>query len=113
MNKNKIEDKANIVFEKAIGMTMQIFGFIFRLVFILSLGLVSYFLFKPEVDIGTTPLAQLTLSDIFRQIYSILTPLVCIYWLFNPNREEEKPYDTWATWGILLFVVIILFLAFF
>jgi len=73
-------------------------GFTFRFLVILSIGLAGYLIFTPG-SITDVPLSQLTLGKLFGALVSCLIPIGCIRWFFS-FPETEFSLRQWGTAGI-------------
>lgn len=95
-----------------------LWGKIFRFVFILAVGIFSYFWLEPK-SIGDVPFAQLTVNMIGKNIFGALIPLGCIFWFFNfpeVSKDEmnpDNPYKVWASSSFLLALIAGLYWYFF
>lgn len=94
-------------------------GALFRAVFIAAIGAISYYWFDPK-PLGDVPLRALTLTQVLGNLFGVVIPIGCIYWLLNfpdssePSPNEENPYVFWAqVSGWLLYLGILGFFAFF
>lgn len=88
-------------------------GILFRALFISALGITGYFWLDPK-SIGDVPFAELTLNHIFNNLFAVLIPIGCIYWLFNfPDQRNSKdpdsnPYVSWGRFGGLVVLIAVL-----
>ena len=88
-------------------------GIIFRALFICAVGVIGYFWIDPQ-SISDVPLSQLTLKQIFGNLFAVLIILGCIRWFFefpeqkNDNNPEENPYVGWGQFGGLVVIVAVL-----
>ncbi len=79
-------------------------GILFRTLFILAVGIIGYFWLDPK-SIGDVPFAELTLNQIFHNLFAVLIAFGCIYWFFNfPEQGDTKdpdsnPYVSWGRFG--------------
>lgn len=91
-------------------------GVIFRLLFIVSIGLIGYLWIDPH-SIGDIPFSQLTLNHIIKNLFAGLVVVGCFAWFFSfpeqhkEMKDEDNPYIMWANFsGVLIFIgVLILF----
>lgn len=89
-------------------------GMLFRTVFISSIGFSGYFWFNPQ-PLGDIPISQLTLNQIFGNLFGVAIPLGCIFWLFNFPDEKKSitkdpsssPYYLWGGFGALATFIIL------
>ena len=79
----------------------QIVGFIFRAAFIVTAGVYVWSVGQPSAVVDT-PLAQLTLHQIFGAALSVFLAVACLRWLFARD-ENSIPYEVWGGWALLLF----------
>jgi hypothetical protein len=81
---------------------IKLWGVFFRAVFIICIGIFGYVWFDPK-PLGDVPISQLTLNDIFNNIYGVGIPIACAVWLFKtPEKDpdyEEHPYESWGKFG--------------
>lgn len=94
-------------------------GMLFRTLFISFLGIAAYFWMEPQ-NIGDVPFSELTLNQIFKNLFAFLMVGGCICWFFkfpderNSMVEEpnDNPYVFWGRLSILvaLIVTVIAFL---
>lgn len=88
-------------------------GIIFRALFICAVGVIGYFWIDPQ-SISDVPFSQLTLKQIFGNLFAVLIVLGCIRWFFefpeqrNDNNLEENPYVGWGQFGSLVVIVSVL-----
>lgn len=90
-------------------LTVQAVGFVFRAVFIITVGVVCYEWIDPQ-DISNIPIGQLTFDDVLTDIYALFILLACLYWLFHPNQSSEKPYEMWTNILALIILSIVAYL---
>lgn len=83
-------------------------GALFRCLFIIAAGFISYSYIDPE-PIKDIPFSQLTLDLVAKKVFSIMIIIACIGWFFNfPKKEsdhEENPCKTWAIWGYIVVAI--------
>jgi hypothetical protein len=90
-------------------------GIIFRALFICAVGVIGYFWIDPQ-SISDVPLAQLTLKQIFGNIFGVLIVIGCIRWFFefpeqiSDENPEENPYVGWGQFGGLVVIVAVLWI---
>ncbi len=89
-------------------------GMMFRLLFIVTIGLIGYFWIDPH-SIGDIPFSQLTLNHIFKNLSALILVVFCIAWFFKfPDQhegmnDEGNPYNMWANFSGLLIIIGIIF----
>ena len=94
---------------------VRYWGMIFRTLFIPFVGIIGYFWIDPK-SIGNTPFAELTLNQVFDNLFAMLIVLGCIYWFFNfpdqtkTNSTKDNPYVTWGQFGATLILLVSLVL---
>lgn len=80
-------------------------GMLFRTAFILSIGFFGFIFYKP---IGDIPFSQLTLNQVFSNLFATIIVLGSIFWFFNfPNEkhfdllenQKQSPYAIWGQFG--------------
>jgi hypothetical protein len=88
-------------------------GVIFRTLFICAIGTVGWFWIDPQ-SISDIPLSQLTLKQIFRNLFAVLIVIGCARWFFdfpeqtNDKNPEENPYVGWGQFGGFIVIVAVL-----
>lgn len=79
-------------------------GMLFRTLFISFVGIVGYFWLDPQ-SIGDVPFSELTLNQIFKNLFAVLIVIGCFIWFFDfPNQgsskdPESNPYVSWGRFG--------------
>jgi heme/copper-type cytochrome/quinol oxidase subunit 2 len=88
-------------------------GGIFRALFICAVGTIGYFLVDPQ-SISDMPLSQLTIKQIFENIFAVLIVIGCFRWFFDfpeqsgDKKPEKNPYVEWGKFGIGVIIVAVL-----
>lgn len=86
-------------------------GMLFRALFISSIGIIPYLWLDPQ-PIGDVPFSQLTLNQVFSNLFALLIALGCIVWFFkfpvqeHPQWPNDNPYNSWGWLGILAILVV-------
>jgi hypothetical protein len=93
------------------GKALEVWGFTFRVVFIICIGIAAYAWFRPDRNIAEVPIAQLTLKEIVDAILGVIIPLGCLVWLFD-RKDDSLSYDEWGKFGITLIIIIIAVIVF-
>lgn len=103
----KSESKDSFIFQNRLAL-LRGWGMLFRTLFITAIGVMAYLCFKPQ-SLGDVPLSQLTLNQIFGNLFGVLIPLVCIFWFFRfpKQKDSDEPHENrYAMWGLLGIVII-------
>lgn len=81
---------------------MRRWGMLFRAIFISSLGIGGYFWLDPQ-PISDIPFSQLTLNQLFSNLFAFLLSVGCFCWFVNfpkqkksPESLDDNPYVTWS-----------------
>jgi len=88
-------------------------GIIFRALFICAVGAIGYFWIDPQ-SISDMPLSQLTLKQIFGNLFAVLIVIGCFKWFCDfpeqsgDKNPEENPYVGWGQIGGLVAIVAVL-----
>lgn len=104
----KIESKDSFLFQNKLAL-LRGWGMLFRVLFITSIGILAYLFFKHQ-SLDDIPLSELTLNQVFGNLFGVLIPLICIFWFFNfPKQKDsdgpyENPYAMWGMLGIIFFL---------
>lgn len=100
-------------FDSLVLVLLRWWGIIFRALFICAVGVVGYFWIDPQ-SIGKVPLSQLTLKEIFRNLFAILIVIGCTRWFFDfpeqsgDKNPEDNPYVGWGQFGGLVVIAAVL-----
>lgn len=103
----KTESKDSFIFQNRLTI-LRGWGMLFRTLFITAMGMIAYLWFKPQ-SLGDIPFSQLTLNQVFDNLFGILIPLGCIFWFFKfpKHKDSGEPYENkYAMWGLLGIVII-------
>jgi hypothetical protein len=86
---------------------MRRWGMLFRIFFISSLGIGGHLWLDPQ-PIGDVPFSQLTLNQVFSNLFDFLLIVGCFFWFVNfpkqkkkPEGPDDNPYVVWGVFGIL------------
>lgn len=81
-------------------------GALFRALFIFSIGITAYLWLKPQ-SIGDVPIGELTLNQLFANLFFVIITLGCVFWFFrfpahqeDPENHFTKPYTLWGVFGV-------------
>jgi hypothetical protein len=86
-------------------------GMLFRSCFISSIGLGAYLWFAPQ-PIGDVPFSELTLNQVFGNLFAVIIASGCIFWFFkfpiqeHPDWPNDNPYDFWGSLGIFVVFIV-------
>lgn len=87
-------------------------GMLFRIIFICSLGIGGYLWLDPQ-PLGDVPISQLTLNQIFSNLFAVILSVGCFFWFVNFPQEKKNPEspddNPYVIWG--LFSILFMFLA--
>lgn len=107
----KIPDSIRSKLETFKWTALRRWGMLFRMIFISSLGIGGYLWLDPQ-PIGDVPFSQLTLNQLFSNLFAFLLSVGCFCWFINfPQQKKgsessnENPY---VIWGIFSFLFILL-----
>lgn len=82
-------------------------GMLFRMTFISAIGIGGHYWLDAQ-PIGDVPFSQLTLNQLFRNVFDFLLITGCFCWFINFPKQKKKPespydnpYVVWGTFGVL------------
>lgn len=85
---------------------LLIIGKFFRPIFIIGMGV---FLYTLTPNILNTPLSNLTINQIIKLFFVIVSIFLCVIWLFRES-DDETYKEFWGSLGLLAILGIILYL---
>jgi hypothetical protein len=89
-------------------------GMLFRAIFISSLGIGGYFWLDPQ-PIGDVSFSQLTLNQVFSNLFAFLLAVGCFCWFVNfpkqkknPKSPDDNPYVIWGMFSVFIPLVALI-----